>query len=423
MSHLTASDRRHRRVVITGMGVISPAGCTLEDYWRGLTCGRSAIRNVTRFDTSSLDVHTAGEVDFGPFEAQVPRTCLHHPDFSIKMGLVAARQALEDAGLLDAARNGVRIGALIGTGLGPCDTVAASYKAYDTHGQRAVRPTTIPRCMFNGIASEASIAFQLTGSHSVTAAACASASMAMCEAYEAVLCGREDVVLTGGCDSPLTLSIYIAWANLRVLSDEPDPARAMRPFDRGRKGFVLSEGAGMLIFEELEHARRRGARIYAEVIGHGTSSDATHITKPNAQGQAEAIRRAMRSAGIVPEDVDYINAHGTATLLNDPTETEAIKMALGHRAFHVPISSTKSVIGHAMGASGALELIATILAMQNQVVPPTVNLDDPDPACDLDYVPNEPRPAPIRIALKNSFAFGGSNCVLVVSSYKGDPHG
>jgi len=405
------------------MGVISPAGCTLQDYWSGITSGRSAIRTVSRFDTSGLDVHTAGEVDITPFKGQVPRTCLHHPDLSIRFGLLAARQALEDADLLEAARNGLRVGALIGSGLGPCDTVAASYKSYEARGQRGVRPSTIPRCMFNGIASEASIAFHLTGSHSVTAAACASASMAMCEAYEAVLCGREDAVLTGGCDSPLTPSVYIAWANLRVLSNEPDPAKAMRPFDRRRRGFVLSEGSGMLVFEELHHALRRGARIYAEIIGHGTSSDATHITKPDAEGQAEAIRRALRSAGITPEEVDYINAHGTATLLNDPTETKAIKLALGDRAYRVPVSSTKSVIGHAMGASGALELIATVLALQRQTAPPTVNLEEPDPACDLDYVPNEPRPVAIRIALKNSFAFGGSNCVLTISSYEGDDHG
>ena len=417
------AKNKSRRVVVTGMDVVSPAGCTLDEYWQGITCGRSAITRVTRFDTSDLMVHTAGEIDLGPLEEEIPRASLPRPDRSIRLGLLAGKRALEDAGVLQAAQDGLRVGALMGSGLGPCDTVAVNYKAYDEQGARAVRPTAVPRSMFNCIASEASIVFRLTGSHSVTAAACASASLAMGEAYDAIIFGREDVVLTGGCDSPLTHSIYTAWANLRVLTKEADPAKAMRPFDKKRDGFVLSEGAGMLVFEELEHARARGARIYGEILGQGTSSDASHITKPSVDGQAAALKRALEFAGLVPEDVDYINAHGTSTVLNDLTETKAIKRTLGDHARNVPISSTKSVLGHTMGASAAMELVATLLAFEHQALPPTVNLTEPDPECDLDYVPNKPRSARIRVALSNSFAFGGSNSVLVVRAYKDDKHG
>ena len=313
----------------------------------------------------------------------------------------------------------MRISVLIGSGLGPCATLAESYALYNTRGWQAIRPTSIPRSMYNLPASHISMELRLLGGHHVVAAACASSALAMADACECIQSGREDVVLTGGCDSPMTPSMYGGWINLRVLSKNPDPAKASRPFDRRRDGMVLAEGAAMLLFEEAEHARRRGARAYAEILGSGTSSDATHITQPSAEGQAMAIRHALRVTGLAPEDVDYINAHGTSTVLNDRTETQAIKLAFGDRARSVPISSTKSVLGHAMGASGALELVATILAIRHQVIPPTVNLETPDPECDLDYVPNVPRPARIRIALSNSFAFGGSNAVLVVQGLEG----
>ncbi len=421
---MSRSTQQHRRrVVITGLGVVSPAGCSLESYWEGITSGRSAISKVSRFDTSELGVHTAGEVDIAPFKDRIPPSTMTRPDYSIQLGLFAADQALQDAGINKAARDGLRIGAILGSGLGSCDTMAGAYMSFVARGIRAVRPTTIPRCMFNGIASEASIAFHLTGSHSVTAAACASASIAMGYAFDAIVNNREDVVLTGGCDSPLTQSIYIAWVNLRVLSAIAEPEKAMRPFDRDRAGFVLSEGAGMLVFEELEHALKRGATIYGEVLSHGTSSDALHITKPSADGQTAAITNALQAARLAPEEVDYINAHGTATLLNDPTETEAIKRAFGDHAARIPISSTKSVLGHTMGASAAIEMIATLLAFKHQTVPPTVNLDTQDPSCDLDYVPNRPRPARLRTAISNSFAFGGSNSVLAVRTYGENDHG
>jgi 3-oxoacyl-[acyl-carrier-protein] synthase II len=411
-------DRPTRRVVVTGMGAISPAGCGLDDYWQGLTCGTSAIRRVTRFCTDELEIHTAGEADIDHLKDQIPKTTMRGLDRYIDLALLASKEALADAGILEAARSGLRVAALIGSGLGPCDAVARSYKSYESRGVRGVRPTGIPRGMFNGIASELSIAFHLTGRHDVTAAACASGALAMSSAYDAIVSGKEDVVLTGGSDSPLTISIYVAWANLRVLSSVEEPAKAMRPFDKRRDGFVLGEGAGMLIFEELEHAKARGAKIYGEFLGYGASSDATHITKPDMQGQSTALLQAIQSSGIVPEDVDYINAHGTATQLNDLTETESLRQVFGPHADNLMVSSTKSTLGHTMGASGALEAIATMLAFKNQTIPPTVNLDVPDPACDLDYVPNEPRQATIRTALSNSFAFGGSNSVIAMRTYE-----
>jgi 3-oxoacyl-[acyl-carrier-protein] synthase II len=408
-----------RRVVVTGMGLLSPAGCDLDAYWAGITSGRSAVRAIRNFDTSEMPVHSGGEVDRSELLKAVPESAIERTDRTALFGLIAARRALEDAGLADAARNGDRIGLLIGSGLGPCETLAESYALYDSRGWQGVRPTTVPRSMYNVIAGHISMECHLLGGHHVVAAACASAALAMGDACEWIQSGREDMVVTGGCDSPIIPSMFGAWINLRVMSKNPDPSKACRPFDRKRDGLVLAEGAGMLVFEEAEHALKRGAHIYAEMLGSGSSSDATHITKPSPEGQASAIRHALRVAGLAAEEVDYINAHGTSTLLNDSTETQAIKLALGEHARRVGISSTKSVIGHAMGASGALELIATILSIRKQVMPPTVNLEEPDPQCDLDYVPNVARPARIRAALSNSFAFGGSNAVLAVRAYEG----
>jgi 3-oxoacyl-[acyl-carrier-protein] synthase II len=411
-------NRTRRRVVVTGMGLISPAGNTLEKFWRGLTSGRSFVRLIQNFDTTGMPVRSAGEVRREDILEIVSENTLKRADRSVLLAQIAARSALTDAGMAEPARNGQRVGCLLGSGMGPCDAVAEGYAMYDSRGWTSVRPTMIPRSMFNVMAGQVSMEHHLTGGHHVVAAACASASLAMADAAEWVRYGREDVVLTGGADAPLIHSMFGAWINLRVLSKNPEPEKACRPFDKRRDGMVLAEGAGMLVFEELEHARARGARIYAEILGSGTSSDCSHITKPSADGQAAAIRHALRNAGLEPDAVDYINAHGTATLLNDSTETLAIKMALGDHSRRAPISSTKSILGHSMGASGALEMIATIQAIQHQVLPPTVNQEERDPECDLDYVPNSARPARIRTALSNSFAFGGSNAVLAVRAYE-----
>lgn len=416
---MDSQAKTRRRVVVTGLGVITPAGATLDSLWQGVISGRSFTRNIQRFDTSAMPVHSGGEIDLSLLQSIFPGNALQREDITVLLADYAANQALIDAGIADAARAGMPVGLIMGTGMGPCHTAQDSYHQYEIRGWQGLRPTTVPRTMFNVIAGEVSMRRHLTGGHCVLAAACASASLAIAQAYSAVLSGLEDVCLTGGADSPITLSMYGAWINLRVLAKDPDPAKACKPFDKRRDGLVLAEGAAVLVLEELEHARARNARIYAEIIGAGTTSDAAHITKPEVAGQAAAIDRCLRFAGITPADVDYINAHGTATLLNDVTETQAIKRVLGDRARQVPISSTKSILGHAMGASGAVELVTTVLALKNQIAPPTVNLHDPDPECDLDYVPNAARPARLRVALKNSFAFGGANAVLAVKTFEG----
>ncbi len=404
---------------MTGIGLVSPAGHTLDTFWNIITSGKSIVRNVTCFDTSDMPVHTGGEVDAKELETLIAGCEAKSTDRGGSLGLIAARDVLADADLAEAARDGLPVGVILGSGLGPCHQAEVSYTDYVQRGWKGVRPTTIPRMMFSTFASQMSIAYHLTGGHHTVAAACASGSLAMIEAFRAIKIGAEDVVLTGGVDSPLAHSIYGAWVNLRAISRNPIPERASRPFDKARDGFVLAEGAGLLIFEEYEHARRRGAKIYGEVIGEGTSSDATHLTQPDVHGQAVSMLRALESAGISPAEVDYINAHGTATQLNDPVETNAIKEAFGDYARRVPISSTKSVIGHTMGASGGLELIACLLAIRHQVVPPTANLEDPDPECDLDYVPLKARPHKVRTVISNSFAFGGSNAVVAVRAFEG----
>jgi len=272
--------------------------------------------------------------------------------------------------------------------------------------------------MFNTIGAQISIDYRLTGLHFTLAAACASANMAMSRALDLIRYGNCNMALTGGVDAPLCPTAFTAWLAMRILSDSPDPQRCCLPFHRGRKGFSMGEGAAFFLFEEREHARRRGARIYAEVLGYGENSDAVHLTHSDPQREAEAIRMALDDAGIGPDQVDYINAHGTATQVNDANETQAIKLAFGKRAFGVPVSSTKSVVGHTMGASGAIELLAVLGAFEHQALPPTANLDDPDPACDLDYVPCQPRPARVDHAVSQSFAFGGANSVLVLRRYE-----
>jgi 3-oxoacyl-[acyl-carrier-protein] synthase II len=275
--------------------------------------------------------------------------------------------------------------------------------------------------MFNSLASNLSIHYRLTGTHHTVAAACASGAVAIGEAFQRIRHGDDDIVLAGGADAPICGSVLGGWANLRVLSRNPDPAKACRPFDAERDGLVLSEAAAMLVIEEYEHARLRGAPLFGEIIGYGSTSDASHLTAPDANGQSEAITRALASAGLRPEDVDYINAHGTSTRLNDQAETAAIKRALGEHSWRIPVSSSKSMLGHTMGASGALELVVTMMALRHGVLPPTINHERPDPDCDLDYVPNQARRQPLRVALKNSFAFGGQNAVIAVRKMEGKP--
>jgi 3-oxoacyl-[acyl-carrier-protein] synthase II len=277
-----------------------------------------------------------------------------------------------------------------------------------------MHPLAVPRNMFNSLSSNLSIQYKLGGSHFTVAAACASGAVAIGEAFRRIRYGEDTTVLAGGADAPICGSVLGGWANLRVLSRNPEPERACRPFDSERDGLVLSEGAAMVVLEEFEHARRRGAHCYGEIVGYGSTSDASHLTAPDFVGQSQAIVRALDSAGIAPEEVDYVNAHGTSTKLNDEAESRALRLALGTHADKVPVSANKSMLGHTMGASGALEFVSTLLTLRSGSIPPTINYETPDPVCNLDYVPNQARRSDVRVAIKNSFAFGGENAVIVV---------
>ena len=409
-THTTA---RGRRVAVTGLGVLSPAGGSLEAFWETSISGRSALRRIRSLDVSAYTVTVGGEVDDSLFTDAERPGAKQTVDRAVLLGKTAAARALRDAGLKADGSEPQDVGLCLGCGAGPAQSAEAAYEGFFSQGPRGVRPRTVPRMMFNAVGAEISIGFRLVGPHSTLAAACASANMAMSRAFDLVRYGRQDRVLTGGVDMPLCATVFTGWAAMRILDPSPDPQHCCLPFHRERRGFSLGEGAAMFLFEDMEQARARGAKVYGEVCGYGENSDAVHLTRSDPERQAEAIRMALDDARIGPADVDYINAHGTATHVNDVHETQAIKIALGDEARRVPISSTKSVIGHTMGASGALELVAVLGALRAQTAPPTANLDDPDPECDLDYVPLEARPVKINVVLSNSFAFGGANSVMV----------
>ena len=406
-----------RRVVITGLGLITSLGQEVEDFWKRLLAGESGVSRIESFDPSRYSVRIAGEIkDFNP-EAWLDKRVARHMDRFAQMAVASAVQAVKDAGLDLAKEDPFRVGAIVGSGIGGLKELEEQHTRLLEKGPMRVSPFMVPKLMINAAAGQISILYGIKGPNAGVANACASANNAIGQALWTIELDEADVMIAGGSEAALTPMGLAGFCSARALSTRNDePARASRPFDRDRDGFVLSEGAGIVVLEDAERARKRGARIYCEVAGFGMSCDAFHMTAPaeDGNGAARAMTLAIEDAGLRPEDVDYINAHGTSTDMNDRIETKAIKMALGDHARKVPISSTKSVIGHAMGASGALEMVATVLAIRHQVLPPTVNLETPDPECDLDYVPNVPRPARIRAALSNSFAFGGSNAVLVV---------
>jgi nodulation protein E len=400
-----------RRVVITGMGAISPLGVGAEALWQGLREGRSAIGPLFHPDAARLRVKVAAQVpaSFDP-AANIDERTLPMLDRTSEFALHAAREAITQSGL-DFRQNGlgVRTAAVVGTGVGGETTQdEQSKRLYGENSQRA-HPLTIVRLMTNASASQISIAYGLRGPTYAVASACASANHAIIQAAMMIRYGMVDAAITGGTEACITYGALRAWEAMRVLADD-----TCRPFSINRRGLVLGEGAGIFVLESLEHAQARGATILAELAGSGMTADATDIVMPSADGAASAMRQALADAGLAPEDVDYINAHGTGTLANDATETKAIRLAFGAHADRLAVSSTKSMHGHALGASGALELVAVVGAMRDSVVPPTANLDKVDPACDLDYVPNVAREMPVRAALSNSFAFGGLNAVLAL---------
>ncbi|HUX66977.1 MAG TPA: beta-ketoacyl-[acyl-carrier-protein] synthase family protein [Terriglobales bacterium] len=408
------------RVVITGFAVLSATGSDPTRFWEQLASGRSGLGPLTRVRSPLLSTGTVGEInDFYPeqhFGKEIELL-----DRFAQFGVVCARGALAHAGLprrLDQEGSPYapeRVAVLTGTGMGGIGTQDQGFRQMYGEGNHRVHPFLIPRAMYSAASSHIGMDTGARGPSFTISTACASSTHALGEAWRRVRDGSSDMVIAGGSDAPLTFGVIKAWEAMRVLAPAgDDPSRACRPFSRDRGGLVLAEGAAMFVLESEEGAARRGAAVLAELAGYGASADAGHITQPTLEGPAQAMREAMSTAGLGPEEVDYINAHGTGTKLNDATEIAAIKAVFGEQAERLSISSTKSMHGHAMGASGAIELAATLLALQHQVVPPTANFTTPDPECDLDVTPNQAKPRPLRAALSNSFAFGGLNAVLAV---------
>ncbi|NPV60007.1 MAG: beta-ketoacyl-ACP synthase II [Actinobacteria bacterium] len=417
-----------RRVVVTGLGAVTPLGVGAEAFWTALKQGRSGIGPISSFDADGLPSRIAGEVSsFDPAEYVDPKTAMRMDRFC-HFAVAGARLALEDAGLpegreLEAA--GVeagRAGIIVGSGIGGMSTLENQHRVLLERGYARVSPFTIPMIIPNMAAGILAINLGFTGPNACTVTACAAGAHAIGMAYDLIASGRADLCIAGGSEASITPLSVAGFCSMRALSTRnEEPEAASRPFDAGRDGFVIAEGAGILVLESEEGALARGARIYCELAGFGMSCDAYHITAPDpeSRGASACMLEAMRSAGLGPRDIGYINAHGTSTPYNDRSETQAIKMALGEHAHGVAISSTKSMTGHLLGAAGGVEAIATALAIHEGVIPPTINLEEPDPECDLDYVPGEAREAAVEAALSNSFGFGGHNACLAFKAWRG----
>jgi 3-oxoacyl-[acyl-carrier-protein] synthase II len=410
-----------RRVGVTGLGIISPSGNNIHDFSVNLMAGKSGVRSISSSYESLLSVKIAAEVDFNPFDYFTKKQ-MAGMDRVNQFALAAASQAWKDSEPSLDAKEKERAGVYIGCGMGGGNTIEDLYDQLFKHNAYRVKPLTVLMVMNSASASHISIAYGLSGPCLTLSTACASSANAIGEAFRQVRDGYVDVMLAGGAEAFLTYGGFRSWEALRVLAavDPEDPSKSCKPFSKNRTGLVLGEGAAMVVLEEMERAVTRGAPIYAEVIGYGSTSDAGHIARPSLEGQARAMAQALKEAGLLPEDIDYINAHGTATRWNDLLETQAIKKVFDDYSCKVPISSTKSMHGHTMGAAGAIEFIVSLLAIKNQAVPPTINLDQPDPECDLDYVPNTGRwGVTVNTVMSNAFGFGGTNAVLIARKIKG----
>lgn len=411
---------RERRVVITGMGTLTPIGIGLKAFWEALVAGKSGVGYITQFDASGLDTRIAAEVKgFDPTEYMEKKE-MRRMDRYAQMAVAAATMAIQDAKLDLDSVDRERIGCWIGSGVGGIHTLEEQARTLVERGPDRISPFFVPMMIANMASGQVSIMFGLKGPNACTVTACASGAHSIGDAFRIVQRGDADIMLAGGAEAGVSLLSMAGFCAAKALSRRNDePERASRPFDADRDGFVMGEGAGILILESLESALDRGARIYAELVGYGATADAYHITAPapGGEGAAQAIRLALQDAGLEPHEVDYINAHGTSTELNDYYETLAIKAALGEAAENVAVSSTKSMTGHLLGAAGGVEAIATVMAIQEGIIPPTINYEKPDPRCDLDYVPNVARRKEVRVALSNSFGFGGHNAVLAFKRY------
>ncbi len=410
------------RVVITGVGVLTPIGNTLKDFWENLLAGRSGVGKISRFDVSDYDCKIAGEVKgFDPSKTLDKKEARRADRFE-QYALVAAGQALADSGLDLSKINLERAGVVLGSGIGGIDTFEREHQVLMQKGPNRVSPFFIPMMIIDMGPGLVSMRYGLKGPNYATVSACASSSHAIGDAFHIIQRGDADIMLTGGCEATITPTSLAGFCSARALSTRNDePERASRPFDKNRDGFVMGEGGGVLVLENFEQAKKRGARIYAELLGFGMTGDAYHMTAPapKGEGAARAMKQALQNAKVGPEQIGYINAHGTSTDRGDVAETEATKTVFGEYAYKIPISSTKSMTGHLLGAAGAVELIATALSIYHGVLHPTINYEEPDPACDLDYIPNQAREKKVDLALSNSFGFGGHNVTILVGRANG----
>jgi len=405
-----------RRVVVTGLGCVSPVGNSISSAWQALLSGQSGIATVTKFDASAFATTFAGEVKDFQVEEYIPAKEARHMDTFIHYGMAAGIQAMQDSGLVVTDANAERIGVMVGSGIGGLPMIEETHGEYQKRGPRRISPFFVPASIINMISGHLSIKYGLKGPNLAIVTACTTGLHCIGEAGRLIEYGDADIMIAGGAESTVSPLGIIGFAAARALSSRnDDPATASRPWDKDRDGFVLGEGAGVMVLEEYEHAKARGAKIYAELLGFGMSADAHHMTAPleDGDGARRCMLAAMRNAGINPDQVDYVNAHGTSTPLGDVAETVAIKRALGDHAHKVVVNSTKSMTGHLLGGAGGLESVFTVLAVHHQKSPPTINIFNQDPDCDLDYCANTARDMPINIAVKNSFGFGGTNGTLI----------
>jgi len=416
------SDPLRKRVVITGSGLVIPTGIGVETAWKNVCEGRSGIGRLTRFDPNGHETKISAEVkDFNP-ENYIEKKEIKKMDLFIQYALAATKEALEDSQLKITPENAEEVGVIVGTGLGGLPTIEKYHQILLEKGPGRISPFFIPMLIANLASGQIAINFGVKGPNSCIVTACATGAHCIGDAFRAIVYGDAKAFIAGGTEAnitPLTVGGFNAMKALSTRNGEPE--KASRPFEKNRDGFVIAEGAGILIVEELEFALNRGARIYAEIVGYGYTGDAYHITapSPDGDGAARCMRMAIRDAGLKPEEIDHINAHGTSTPLNDATETQAIKRVFGEHAKKIPISATKSMTGHLLGAAGSTEAIFTILSLRNGILPPTINYEEPDPECDLDYVPNVARRKPIQAAMSNAFGFGGTNATLIFKKYTG----
>jgi 3-oxoacyl-[acyl-carrier-protein] synthase II len=409
------SRTRERRVVITGLGCISPVGNNVADTWSAIKEGKSGIATVTKFDATPFTTHFAGEVKGFNIEDYIPAKEARHMDTFIHYGMAAGIQAIQDSGLTVTDENAERIGVMIGSGIGGLPLIEDTHAELTNRGPRRISPFFIPASIINMISGNLSIKFGLKGPNLAIVTACTTGLHCIGSAARMIMYGDADVMVAGGAESSVSPLGIGGFASARALSTRnDDPATASRPWDKDRDGFVLGEGAGVMVLEEYEHAKARGAKIYAELLGFGMSGDAYHMTAPNLDGPRRCVLNALRDAGVNGDEVQYLNAHGTSTPLGDKNESDAIKAAFGDHAYKMVVNSTKSMTGHLLGGAGGLETVLTVLAVHNQVSPPTMNIFNQDPECDLDYCANQARDMKIDIAVKNSFGFGGTNGTLVI---------